>query len=102
MSPVAALFSWFKENEHEFAASCGEVEFKNIGHGSACVNLGASDFLVSIAAWNHAMCLDILIMEVRTEECFSLHTGDCDSIEEFQQHLNTFCCWLEKRVRKGA
>lgn len=97
MSPVALLYDWFNENKDYFLSSCSELEFKDSGRGSACVNLGTETHIVSVCAWDHACCLDIQVMEVKSEETSFPHMGDCASIEEFNRLLKDFGAWFKRQ-----
>lgn len=102
MNPVAVLYGWFNENKEYLLSSCSELEFKDSGRGSACVNLETEAHIVSVCAWDHARCLDIQIMEVKSEEVSFLHMGDCASIEEFKGHLKYFSNWLKGEPAENA
>lgn len=102
MNPVAALYGWFNENKDYLLSSCSELEFKDSGRGSACVNLETETYIISVCAWDHACCLDIQVMEVKSEEISFPHMGDCPSIEEFKGHLKDFGNWLKEESSKNA
>lgn len=95
MNPVLELYSWFNENKEYFVTSCRNVEFKDSGRGSACVNLETERYIISVCAWDHACCLDIQVMEVKSEESRFPHMGDCESIDEFKGYLKDFSAWLK-------
>jgi len=102
MNPVTALYGWFNDNNAYFLSSFSELEFKDSGRGSACVNLESETHIVSVCAWNHACCLDIQVMEVKSEEASYPHMGDCASIEEFKSHLEDFSARLKKESSENA
>jgi hypothetical protein len=96
------LYVWFKENQESFASRCGEIEFKDFGRGSASVILVSEKYIASVSAWNRALCLDIEVLEVETEDCKFPHVGDCKSMEEFRFHLNEFLTWFNENMGKNA
>ena len=102
MNPVAVLYGWFKDHEEYLVSHCGDLEFKDTGRDSACINIGTTEHVISLTAWNHALCLDIQILEVKSEESSFPHTGECKSIEEFKENLNKFYLWLENQGPKNA
>ena len=102
VSPVLELYCWFNENKDCFLSSCDDLEFKDSGRGSACVNLETKKYIVSICAWDHACCLDIQVMVIESEKSSFPHTGDCTSIEEFKNYLKNFTIWFKKETSKNA
>ncbi len=93
MGAIAILYEWFQENKGLFISLETELEFRDSGHGSACVRLESKTHLVELCAWDHASCLDIQIIEKATEESVYPHTGSCESIMEFKGYLNDFIVW---------
>ena len=102
MNPVAVLYSWFRENRELFISSGAELEFRDSGHGSGYVRLETDFYMMELCAWDHASCLDIQIIEVKSEESSFPHTGDCESINEFKNHLNEFLVWFKCEVGENA
>ena len=102
MNPVAVLYSWFQEYKELFVTSGAELDFKDSGRGSGCVRLETDVYLMELSAWDHAFCLDIQIIEVKSEESSFHHSGGCESIDEFKQHLNEFLIWFKGAVVKNA
>lgn len=102
LNPVEILYSWFQENNELFVASCTKLEFKDTGRGSGRVLLESEFYIMDLCAWNHAICLDIQILEVESEESSFPHTGDCETIIEFKNHLNEFLVWFKSKVGKNA
>ena len=102
MSPVEELYHWFKKHQDLFSSNCSEIEFKDLGRGSANVFLDAGDFMISVSVWNNAICLDIEVLDVETDDCKFPHVGDCESFEEFRRHLGKFLTWFTGNVAKNA
>jgi len=102
LNPVAALYSWFQENKEFFIANVSELEFKDTGRGSGYVRLETDFYLMELCAWDHAICLDIQIVEVKSEESSFPHTGNCESISEFETHLNEFLAWFKREAVSNA
>ena len=102
MSPVAVLCSWFQENKDFFISSGSELEFKDSGRESGYVRLETQSYLMELCAWDHAICLDIQIIEIKSEQSTFLHAGDCESIKEFENHLNEFLVWFKREVVNNA
>ena len=87
MSSTTTLHSWFNKNKEYLASNCNELEFKDSGRGSACINLETKKYIISICAWDHAYCLDIEVLDLKTEQSNFLHVGSCASILEFKEYL---------------
>jgi len=102
MIPVAVLNSWYVENKDIFVSRCNEHEFDDSGRGSAEVTLETERYIVSLCAWDHNCCLDIQVLEIRSEESNFLHTGECPSIAEFKEHLNRFSVWFNNEAKENA
>lgn len=102
MSPVAVLYSWFQANKELFISIGSELEFKDSGRGSGYVRLETESYLIELAAWDRAICLDIQFIEVKSEETHFPHTGYCESIEEFENQLNEFLVWFRREAINNA
>ena len=102
MNAVAALYSWFQENRETLISSSAELEFKDTGRGSGSVRLETKTYIIDLSAWDHAISLDIQVIEVKTEVSRFLYTGECGSIEEFGNHLNEFLIWFKREVIENA
>jgi hypothetical protein len=92
---VSVLYEWFNENKANYIARGAEIEFKDTGHGSACVRLETKRHLADISVWDHASCLDIQVMDVNSEESDFPHTGECESKAEFKHYLKEFIKWFQ-------
>ncbi len=100
LTPIACLHNWFKKNQELFSAKCILVNFKNTGHGSAYIDLDTEFYISRITAWDHAICLNIEIIEIETEQSLHQAEGACDTIYEFQDKLGAYLSWLEKQKEK--
>lgn len=98
MSLVANLHSWLQENEQLFRSAGTEPEFKDSGRGSACVRMATDTYLMEVCAWDHAFCLDIRVVDVKSGETRYPRAGSCDSSEAFRRHLDEFVVWFKREV----
>jgi hypothetical protein len=92
---VDTLRDWLNQNRSAFENYKTTFEFKDSGHGSANVQLDTGAYLVDVSAWNHASCLDIQILDIKTEESIFPHVGDCASKSEFERHLAELIVWYK-------
>jgi hypothetical protein len=90
---VSELEGWFKANEKLFAKA-GVVGYNDSGKGSANVRIETEQYLIDIVAWDHAACLDIQILDIKTEESTFSHVGDCEDRSDFLKHLHLFAEWF--------
>ncbi len=102
MNPVNTLYSWFQDNKELFISCGAELEFKDTGRNSAYVRLETISHMMELCAWDHACCLDIQIVEIESEKSIFPHTGDCESINEFKEHLKTFIIWFKGEFKQSA
>ncbi len=59
-----------------------------------------SDYLVDIAVWDHAFCLDILVMDQSSNNLVFSEAGSCESTAGLLARLNSFSTWFTT-VRPG-
>ncbi len=102
MNAVALLYKWFQSNTDLFIRAGAELEFRDSGHGSAYVRLETKTYMMELCAWDHATCLNVQIIDIKTEESSFPHEGSCDSIEMFEQHLNEFIEWFQNEATKNT
>ena len=57
---------------------------------------------MELCAWDHALCLDIEIIALKSDESHFLHVGECESMDEFKKCLNEFLVWFKREVAKKA
>lgn len=94
--PVRILKSWFEHNQELFCLKCNEIKFTDTGHGSAYVDLDTDFYISRITAWDHAICLNMEIINIETEETTVMAEGACLSIAEFEVKLSKYLKWLEE------
>jgi hypothetical protein len=99
---VSSLKYWFHENHDIFTIYSATSEFKDSGHGSACVVLETERYLIDICAWDHASCLDIQILEIDSEESTFQHIGDCETRQVFHECLQKFMGWLKNEFQSNT
>lgn len=102
MNSVAVLYSWFQKNKDLFVAGGAELEFRDSGHGSAYVRLETASHLAELCAWDHEKCLDIQVIDIQSEESKFPHSGSCDSMQEFEEHLGQFLTWYKREICGNA
>ncbi|PZU27778.1 MAG: hypothetical protein DI584_07975 [Stenotrophomonas sp.] len=56
------------------------------------------DLLVDITVWDHAHCLDILVMEQPSNELVFSEAGSCESTAGLLARLNALSGWLTGRA----
>ena len=53
-------------------------------------------YLIDICCWNHACCLNITALNVKTEKYDFCIEGSCDGINDLSDKLSQFLTWLDK------
>jgi hypothetical protein len=99
---VSFLKSWFEKNDDFFKNNDAASEFKDSGHGSANVRLETARHLIEVSAWDHASCLDIQILEVKSEESTFPHMRECETKSVFECHLQDFIQWFKDEYEPNA
>jgi len=92
---VHVLYEWFKGKKEELIAKNAELEFKDSGYGSAYIRIETKAYLAELSTWDHASCLDIQIINLKTDESTFPHAGECESKEIFENHLKDFEKWFQ-------
>ena len=63
--------------------------------------LESPEFLVDVTAWEHAYCLDILILEKASGNTVFSEAGSCETTNGLQARLLSFAAWLKEHVPSG-
>jgi len=58
----------------------------------------ANDCLVDICVWDHAHCLDILVLEKSSDSILLSEAGSCGDVEGLQKRLDLFANWAGERT----
>ncbi len=99
---VSTLYGWFNLNKSFFLEHGVDIEFRDSGHGSAYVRIETELSLSEAIAWDHASCLNIQIIEIKTEDSKYLHEGSCYTKEIFESHLEKFLRDLESEILQST
>ena len=94
LNAVIMLEKWFSQNKGEFQLHCSLVELKNINNESIQIKLENKRYLIDICGWNHELCLNIEILEIKTEINTFMYSGHCNSTDAFQTQLANFINWF--------
>ena len=54
---------------------------------------------MEICAWDHAFCLDIQVVDVKSGESRFPRAGNCESLQAFRQYLDEFLVWFKGEVK---
>jgi hypothetical protein len=94
--PTARTFvnSWLTENcarmgLREIKRNVAEVPAKTLG-----VVYETHDFLIDICVWDHAVCLDILVLKLPSGEQVLSEAGPCGDTDGLELRLNSLAAWL--------
>ena len=102
MHASSLLKCWFEQHQNFFKAYKLIATFKDSTHGSANVSLETEHYLLDINAWDHTTCLDIHILELKSEISVFPHVGECETLPIFQDHLQQLITWLKNEVQKNS
>jgi hypothetical protein len=91
---IVTLDAWFHNYREHFQRCGASINFKSPGRGSASIQIETSKYLIDISAWNHASCLDIQILEIKTKNSTFPTTGECKTRSTFEKHLEYFLAWF--------
>ena len=100
-SPTTArsfVSAWLKENSEELRLRQLKFEFAESPAKTLSAWYEANGFLVDIAVWDHAFCLDILVMEQPSNELVFSEAGSCENAAGLLARLNSFANWLGARL----
>ncbi|MBX7228727.1 MAG: hypothetical protein K1X48_03855 [Burkholderiaceae bacterium] len=102
MHAVFLLKCWFEQNQDFFKAYKLIATLKDSTPGVANVTLETEHYLLDINAWNHGTCLDIQILELKSEISVFPHVGECETLSIFQDHLQQLIAWLKNKSQKNS
>jgi hypothetical protein len=60
--------------------------------------LETPEFLIDVAAWDHAYCLDILILEKTSGNTVFSEAGSCETTNGLEVRMQSFASWLKDNV----
>jgi hypothetical protein len=86
---------WFDSHAGELQTRGIELECQGEGNGKAVFWLYGPKYLVDVAVWNHAFCLDVLVMDSSTNEMVFSEAGECATSRGVYERLERFWAWYE-------
>ncbi len=92
---VATLYKWFQENVAKFKSKKAQIEFRDAGDGRAYVRVDTGTYMSELLVKDKGSHLDIERIDMDTDESTFPQIGECESQEEFEQHLAEFVEWFE-------
>jgi hypothetical protein len=98
---VDTLKEWHNNNLAVLSSMGAESVFESWGD-KAEIRVDSEQYLSSICAWDHASCLDIISLDVKSEEQTYPTAGPCSDRAEFLQHLDDYLTWLSSEYGNGA
>lgn len=88
------LRSWATELEADAKRVGFELEMGDRGKLLLRVTLLSETHAVDICAWDNASCLDIQVLDLKSEESTFPTVGPCHDQREFCEHLKSLRHWI--------
>ena len=95
-TPRDEVEAWIRLHQHRIGTltRLRRVEAPSYGLSAWFESPG---YLIDIAAWDNAYCLDITALNVATRTTDYFVAGPCEGKPEAARRLETFLRWLESR-----
>jgi len=95
-TPTDYVANWIATHQREIGGS--PIKFDRREEHSSALNAGfeTPKFLIDICAWDHACCLDILVLNKKSGGTDYMVCGECDGLLGLAQRLETFLRWLNE------
>jgi hypothetical protein len=88
---------WFDSRAGQLQTHCIELECQGEENGKAVFWLYAPKHLVDVTVWDHAFCLDVLVMDSNTNEMVFSEAGECATSRGVCERLERFWTWYESQ-----
>ena len=97
MSPSTArgfVSAWLATNHEHLGLKQLKLEVAESPAKALSAWYETSEYLVDIAVWDHAFCLDILVLEQSSKDLVFSEAGSCEDIVGLSTRLSSFSSWL--------
>jgi len=94
MNAISTVDSWLATHANAIAERGVEVHQESRTESLAGIWLYCSKHLVDISVWNHAYCLDILVLDADDGTQVFSRAGSCQTAEGVTQRLEELWSWV--------
>lgn len=97
ISPRDHVAAWLCANEHRIGSS--PIKFERCEKPAQTLDVWFStpEYLIDITTWDHAFCLDIVVLNQKTGTTIYCVAGSCEDNAGLTHRLNEFLLWLESQ-----
>lgn len=92
---------WLAENHEHLGLRQLKLELAESPAKALSAWYETPEYLVDIAVWDHAFCLDVLVMNQSSNTLVFSETGSCENATGLLDRLRSFSAWLTDN-RSGA
>ena len=89
---------WIDSRAGDLLARGVKVEPQGIANGKATFWLYAPRHLVDVTVWNQAFCLDVLVMDSKTNDMVFSEAGACETSDGVRERLERFWSWYASQT----
>jgi hypothetical protein len=90
---IETCAEWINSHADALKARGVKIEPQGITNGKATFWLYGPRHLIDISVWDHAFCLDVLVMDSNTNEMVFSEAGACDTADGVRGRLKRFWSW---------
>jgi hypothetical protein len=97
LSPSTAIgfvSAWLAANYEQLSLKQLKFEVTDAHAKTLSAWYETPEYLVDIAVWDHAFCLDILVLDQSSQQLVFSEAGSCGDIVGLSTRLNSFTSWL--------
>jgi len=87
--------AWLATSQHRIGSAPTKFERHETPAKTLGVRFSTPKYLIDICAWDHAFCLDIVVLSQNTGETEYCVAGSCEDISGLTRRLDDFLLWLE-------
>jgi len=93
---------WYLINKSLFESLGAATKYTDTGRGSATLEIDTDKHIMQVTAWNHASCLNIEILDIKSEVSNYITEGACEDKAIFDQHLQNYLAWFSDEYDSTA
>ena len=86
--------TWLFENQDHLGLSQVKLDRAEVPAKKLSAWFETPKYLIDITVWDHAYCLDILVLEQTTDNLVFSKAGPCDDLAGLSKRLSAFSTWL--------
>jgi hypothetical protein len=98
----AYVLAWLVENQSRLGLHQLKIEAVEEPAATLSAWYKTPAYLLDVTVWDHAYCLDILVMEQASDKLVFSEAGSCENAQGLRVRLSRFAAWLCSHTQVGT